>query len=832
MRIDLLDVGKTKYGDCLVIRHGNKSILIDGAHPGDSRLIRSQLETLFAQSPPFQVDLLIVTHCHSDHIGCLPALVSEGHLAASVALVADENLGFGRDSQGHGPSDDVELTRAQRTLVAALQEEDLSNVIADELEGLLAQDATLEQNYSEMLDALSNGGTKIIRYGRASANAIHDLEKDFKDFGLTILGPTNEHLRICADAIAAGTDSIIDAVRSQAPTADARGIDLVAAYRSLARTMHDDIGFAADRPGVGAAKNDQSIVLTVAGDGWKALLGGDMQFAKPEVPGLPQHMKALRQAIVDAGPYDFVKLTHHTSYNAVDDSVLDEWPEATLFAHTGGLNDPDHPDKSALAVLKARSSKLTFARTDHNGLITVEKNRGSVAMRKSKGRFNDFTVNAPPDEPVTAIATPHPTTSTIRGGGSSDDVVEIITRVRSSARVALRIEVDAQGTTRVTEDENAHGRLDAPEDTISIAGGRGLPPLLAVTCSTRLAENIGADQARSILQSLRATRSFTLVDLPTSVQTAEDAAEFVRPRLTGREGVVLIGGFDVVPAQQLDVLDDAARQALVDSGNDGQDADNFIVWSDELYGDEDGDFLPELPVTRIPDGLSKDVILGALQAPAFRPEGRFGIRNLNRPFAGQVYPNVPGGGPGRLEISEVFAPQNIMGSAARGGVYFMLHGSARDAARFWGETHGGAAYEAIAVECVPKDARGTVVFTGCCWGALTMSPPAGMMRSGMSLQPRRAESSVALAYLRSGALAFVGCTGSHYSPLKSPYDYFGKPIHDAFWQGINGGRAPARALFDAKREFARRMPHGQTDPFSRAVELKLVREYTCLGLGW
>jgi len=54
-----------------------------------------------------------------------------------------------------------------------------------------------------------------------------------------------------------------------------------------------------------------------------------MQLAKPEVPGLGSFMTALRRKIVDAGPYEFIKLTHHTSYNAVNESVLDEWSETT-----------------------------------------------------------------------------------------------------------------------------------------------------------------------------------------------------------------------------------------------------------------------------------------------------------------------------------------------------------------------------------------------------------------------------------------------------------------------------------------------------------------------
>ena len=35
LHIHLLDMGLTKYGDCLLIQGGGKTILVDGGHPGD-----------------------------------------------------------------------------------------------------------------------------------------------------------------------------------------------------------------------------------------------------------------------------------------------------------------------------------------------------------------------------------------------------------------------------------------------------------------------------------------------------------------------------------------------------------------------------------------------------------------------------------------------------------------------------------------------------------------------------------------------------------------------------------------------------------------------------
>src|SRR5215216_862130 len=69
----LLDPGTEKYGDCILCRFGDTTILIDGSHPGDYNgsdghaSIPSQLQAILG-APPFAIDLLIVTHCHLDHI--------------------------------------------------------------------------------------------------------------------------------------------------------------------------------------------------------------------------------------------------------------------------------------------------------------------------------------------------------------------------------------------------------------------------------------------------------------------------------------------------------------------------------------------------------------------------------------------------------------------------------------------------------------------------------------------------------------------------------------------------------------------------------------------
>jgi hypothetical protein len=159
----------------------------------------------------------------------------------------------------------------------------------------------------------------------------------------------------------------------------------------------------------------------------------------------------------------------------------------------------------------------------------------------------------------------------------------------------------------------------------------------------------------------------------------------------------------------------------------------------------------------------------------------------------------------------------------------MLHGSDSDGTRFWGEDDGGGVVEAIDTAHVPANGVG-IVFTGCCWGALTVDEIASQRTNVVT--PRIPEQSMALKFLQAGALAFIGCTGAHYSPDEGA-GYFGGPMHQAFWTHIlHGQRPPAEALFEAKRDYLRDMPHGRRKSFEIGVERKIYKEYACLGLGW
>jgi beta-lactamase superfamily II metal-dependent hydrolase len=859
MEIHLLDVGTVKYGDCILITEGQQSILIDGGHPGDSSRITLQLKQLLKKEPPFEIDLLIVTHCHSDHIGCLPNLVKLGDLKPKRALLADPDLGFAEQAQdGADDSPQANFLKGFRT---ALAEEDHSDMPDDELEQFLFDAARLSDKYREMIDALPK-----VKFYKGIEDGFSDLENDFSAFGLKILGPTRTHLKKCADLLSAsGGGGEGDGLSTLSDTVSPKA--LVNTYREIIRSSADAPDLE-DRVGPGAAKNDQSIVVSVGGaaHGWKALLTGDMQFAVPEVSGLDSIMSSLFQKVLNAGAFDFIKLAHHSSYNGLDEDILKAWldQETSLFAHSGGKNDPTHPDKGVLDLLKANKDKLSYARTDHNGLITVSKEGSQVQMAISKGDFNDFRLN-----PRTDMAEPElagggagagvvPGAGAAAGGGSGvgtvagvsgpvgksseistqtgavsgastvagTDKVEVHTVVpHRSTRVTITIDVDPE---KKKADDGNGIQLKAP--TLSNDATGRLSGLVFVTSGEVLAKNIGTAEAAAVLQWIKAQQGTRFVDLPAGIDVAAARAS-VLPSLSGAKGVVLVGGYDVVPAQVLDILTAAQRQQLNKDGFDNMDSDNFVVWSDDTYADLDGDSLPELPLSRIPDGRSSEMLLQALQSKPFTKTSGFGLRNSARPFAIDVYGQMPGT-LAPLEACEKITPDQLQSGTMTGAVYLMLHGSNSDGTRFWGEEEGGSMLEAMNVGNIPAAAPGTVVFSGCCWGALTVLPIAARMLPQQVLRPRSPEQSVGLSFLRSGANAFVGCTGSHYSPGKKPFNYYGQPMHNHFWTAIKAGQSPASALFSARQQYAREIPHGRNDSFSQAVELKIFRQYTCLGLGW
>jgi len=858
--VHLLDVGQQEYGDAVLCRFGPVSVLIDGAHPGDELdrgdghpPIPRQLEELLGQQRPIQVSLLIVTHAHQDHIGCLPAMVADDILRADWALVADPRLAWGRSGQEAGADPAQQPASREprlQQLAAALREEVRSpDTDAATLSRIMLDAATQESRYQEMLDTLAARGTRVVRYGRDRPT---QLLRAFESVGLEILGPSRAHLLLCAEEITRRMRDT-DQLATDALTRDA-GADPVDLYRELVGGETDAVD-ASSRPG--PAINLQSIVAKFAYRVHTFLFTGDMQFADPQVRALEATTRSLRRAVQRNGPYSFVKLAHHGSDNAFDREILDELGATKLFGICAGAGSRAHPHSETLSLLQEEAGRIRWARTDHNGLTSLTFDTDPPGIRPSSGAANDPTPNtrdeSRSERPAsrsreTAIASPGPETAppsrsmvstaapvesaTASGGGATappPGVVEVITKVPHVAtRVTVTIDVEP-APTRPRPD--SPGGEDRPVvQPFAIAGGRELPDLLFVTSEHALADNIGREEAAQVVQAVR-DAGIQVEDLPVGLGDAAAAATLVRARLQrdrAIRGVVLLGGYDVIPSQRVDTLDPKLRLAL--RGN--RDPDDFVVWSDDIYGDRDGDGLPELPVSRIPDGRSPRLVRAALGAGGRRHTAhRSGVRNVNRPFADGIYAALPGTGT-LLQSEPTQAIQQPPYDLAAERIYLMLHGSDAESSRFGGEDAAGGHVEAFSVGNVPAES-GQVVFTGCCWGALIVDTPAHRALPDRAPGPRTPESSIALSFLAGGAVAFLGCTGAHYSPLEAPYRYNGGPLHAAFWRNYDQSMAPAEALFRAKYfDYLREFTQRRDEAVVRAQGKKILRQYTCLGIGW
>lgn len=844
--VHFLDMGEDKYGDCILVRSGARSILVDGGHPrdltgqADTPSIPEQLESIFGHPPPFEITLVVVTHGHNDHIGCLPEMIEQNIVRPAFALVSDPSHCFppgARDSAPLSDDLDTDAAAAVRRALAGLAEEDHSDLPERELELFLDRAARLGTRYRAMIDRLEQRAIPVVRWGISDIETLRPLYAALDGTGFDVLAPSIPHLELCRDQIVTyasdARDSLQDAVAGLARSDSPPARLAAQLYRGQAADSGDPLP-ELDRKGQGSALNCQSIMLAFGEAGSRLLLTGDMQFAEPEVTGIDEHMRDLLRQVVEAGPYRCVKLPHHSSYNGITPELWEDLGKPPFLVHSGGSNDPSHPEPSMLRAFQEVDDEISFLRTDRNGLISIDLSATSDPVRISRGQIDDYSANRRrrreedvgrrrAEPPKVAMVERPPARAAVEPAAPHDGRIEVVV-VRLPLDHELKIgpdTIEVRSSARGVAPQPPPAPAITSDPALRLAGGRRLPRLLFVTSRSGLSRNIGANEADRAIRLIE--QNAALIDID-----GKDPFPAVRAKLGegGYVGVVLVGGYDILEAQRVNVLDEELAEEL-DPDELSFDPDDFIVWSDDAWADLNGDGMADLPVSRIPDGRSADLVFAALTADGVAPEGAFGIRNAERPFADNVYRLIDQNPVLKCvptKVSELAA-----GASSKRQVYFMLHGDDRDAARFWGDDRPNRrVVEAINVGALPASGL-DVVFAGCCWGALTVLQRAN--RPDAEIAPRSPEESMALACLRAGARAFVGCTGVHYSPGPQG-GFFGAPMHEAFWLELNGGKAPAEALFAARADYLADMPHGRTDPREIAIERKIYKQFTCLGLGW
>lgn len=851
-----LDVGDERYGECILVVFGNVRILIDGSHRADIKSrngrpsIPNQLAEILDEPAPHKISLIIVTHGHADHIGCLPELLSNGIIEPEWALITDPKLGFGRTLDDD--SDVANLANDPRArLAAAWREEDASDLDDAALSEFLDTVSSVEPRYAEFVENLQNAGVNVVPY-RGKLTLPTKLEKLLKPTGATLLGPSENQLVLCAQQIETTNEDA--AVLADALLRADASIDGVGLYRSAVANLAK-LSDSSRNPR-GSGMNCQSITLAFGPKNARVLLAGDMQFTAPGVKGIDDEMQALRERAIAAGPYIVFKTTHHTSDNGQDDELLTELGDPPIIVHSGGRNDSGHPDKEVLEFLRARRADIKFVRTDRNGRVTVRPHLDVEEAIETTGRVNNFTVNPKgSDEPrVEAAAAAAPVQAVAQGAGPQIVIVnlppgpidmtvagvDIVVRPTPSGPRAATSASLGRGATSggagalPTIDRSNLRRPVVPSGSVTLGGGRKLPDLLFVTNKKRLENGIGKTETGIALDAVLAAKQ-KVVEVGDDAADAAQAVSSLLAKDPSRKGVVILGGYDVVPCQIVDVLEPAVRRSLgADIGD--VDEDHFIVWSDEAYGDIDGDLIGELPVSRIPDARDARMFHRALSSRGVDPSKlqRFGVRNFARPFAADIWPTLAGNK--TLNVSESFLhtdanPQDLEAAQLH---YLMLHGSWRDGWMFLGETKTRSYTDAFFATAVPQQFDG-LAFSGCCWGALTVSQRA-RDAGATQIAPRVVERSIALSYLNAGGSAFVGCTGAHYSgPDTDPDVNYASRMHGAFWKALPQAKySAAEALQSARTEYSKDIAAraGDMESLDLARRLKNRAQFTCLGLGW
>ncbi len=848
-RIHLLDIGTKPYGDCLVLRFetddGPVSVIVDGGHSSDRKELVDQFGDIFGGAPPFDFDLMIISHGHLDHIGALPQLIKDNDIRVKHALIPDPDMTF-------GPAADIDagLPDEVAQAVAVLREEPVHELLDSTAVEAFALDAiSTRTRYNQMIENLEQHGCKIALFGNSAASdAQTELVDSFAKVGFKLLGPSQSALDRTASLL---FDAQNDAIAAGIALVD-EGLDGLETF--------DGLLDAESR--AGNLVNAQSVVcmfdIAAPHALGRILLGGDYQFEDLDRNDdiLEAERLRLLGEVREHAPYAFAKLSHHGSENASGADFFDAIGETKVVGICSGkTDDPNHPDPETIQLLEGHSGTTSWVRTDRSGhvKVSVTPSKTFVSPLSAKNISEPNTSDAV--TPIVEMVAPEPRSTAhepVSPPAGSDTIRFEIPARASSMTVHFDL-APATPTGTTPERPAPFGPPSRPEIPISdrrpdadtspssapifqIGAGRKLGHLLFVTDTARLGDNIGPNVVATIVNAVKGG-GYDICDVSregvTTPRPADEIREEIRAHIENRlneypvSHVVIVGGYDVVPAHQIDAIAPETPEETKRELREN-DPDDFIVWSDDPYVDVDREGLPDLPISRVPDGHDALFTLTVLQAEPTNTPARQGIRNQYRPFVEPIFDLLPG--KAQLRVSGPTASTDLRSTDLQGGrVYLLLHGMHNDARIFYGEREPLKLVEAVSLDLIPTDGIDIAVL-GCCWGALPASTIAADWRPGQRLAGRVPDQSIAFGLLAAGARAVIGCTGAHYSPPQANPEAASGPLHRTLWRGINDDKSPAQALFDAKWDYADSVVK-LTDPKALAIAYKTLSQFTCLGLG-
>ncbi|RWM18289.1 C25 family cysteine peptidase [Mesorhizobium sp.] len=339
--------------------------------------------------------------------------------------------------------------------------------------------------------------------------------------------------------------------------------------------------------------------------------------------------------------------------------------------------------------------------------------------------------------------------------------------------------------------------------------------------ATAITALIAADTARGLRSQLfhiddateMAAVGGSPVIAPADEQGAKNAIDAICNALTP-DYLLLLDGPDVVPHIALDPipgLADSDRSVPSDlpyacSAPFSRDAADF-VGVDRVVGRlpaAEGADEPALLVSFIQNAI------GHRPKPKSQYTKYFGMSADVWSISTQLSLTAAFGSKTGLQLSPPAAHPGINGLLGQPSHFVNCHGSNMDP-RFYGQK--GIKFP-VAMESRPIASRAsggdTVVTAECCFGAQLYNH----RLSGI-------DEPICIAYLRSGAIAFLGSTNIAYGPASASGQ--ADLICQYFWAGILVGASAGRALLQARQNFVR------TQIMSDPTNLKTLAQFLLLG---
>jgi len=286
-----------------------------------------------------------------------------------------------------------------------------------------------------------------------------------------------------------------------------------------------------------------------------------------------------------------------------------------------------------------------------------------------------------------------------------------------------------------------------------------------------------------------ATRSAILADPKKYIATID---EIIKKKFStsSYSCILFLGGQDVVPMAEL------PNPMLRLRNENGDLIDEDTLYTDDVYGDFDGDTIPDVPVARLPDGKSFATMEGQLRGTSAPSSGAMEL--YNKPWTGA---KAIGLQIKASRIDSVAPTKDAKLDANLKYYYFIIHGS-KDKGVWSGEGKNALGWTLSVDGLLAQDAvaRGIVV-SSACYAAYMINETSAK--------------DIGLHFMESGARAYIGATGLNYAfvPLWDPQACLGTTsgrMASLIFSNCELGQDPLLAYFNAKREFARGLTDGDS----------------------